>query len=92
MIKRVRNVFFVCYSDESKGFRLYNPITKKLIIRRDVIFYESSCWEWAVKSAQHLSYPENETSGSQVQENKVPGDNISTPTSLSLLSQTYTSI
>ena len=37
-IRRVRSVFFSGYSNASKGYRLYNPETKKLIIRRDVVF------------------------------------------------------
>lgn len=32
---------FVGYSDETKGYRLYNPTTKCLIISRDVIFNEN---------------------------------------------------
>ena len=31
---------FVGYSDESKAYKLYNPSTKKVIIRRDVQFIE----------------------------------------------------
>ena len=31
---------FLGYSEESKGYRLYNPTTKKVIISRDVVFEE----------------------------------------------------
>ena len=31
---------FIGYSEESNAYRLYNPISKKLIIRRDVKFEE----------------------------------------------------
>ena len=31
---------FVGYSDESKAYKLYNPLTKKVIISRDVHFIE----------------------------------------------------
>jgi len=37
---------FIGYSNESKGYRLYNPETKKMIISRDVIFDEASEWSW----------------------------------------------
>ena len=37
---------FICYSDESKGFRLLNPKTNKLVIARDVIFDELAIWQW----------------------------------------------
>jgi hypothetical protein len=32
---------FLGNSDHSKAYKLYNPITKKFIIIRDVIFYEA---------------------------------------------------
>lgn len=37
---------FVGYSEASKAYKLYNPITKKVIISRDVIFNEEASWEW----------------------------------------------
>ena len=33
---------FVGYSAESKGYRLYNPTTRKIFVSRDVIFSENS--------------------------------------------------
>jgi hypothetical protein len=37
---------FVGYGDLRMGYKLYNPITKKLIISRDVIFEEDKTWQW----------------------------------------------
>ena len=37
---------FVGYSSMSKGYRLYNLKTKKIIISRDVIFDENGVWNW----------------------------------------------
>lgn len=37
---------FVGNSDETKGYRFYEPITKKLIVSRDVVFDEKSKWNW----------------------------------------------
>ncbi|KAK8914629.1 hypothetical protein KSP39_PZI023850 [Platanthera zijinensis] len=34
------------YNEESKAYRLYNPLTDKLIIARDVIIDEESEWVW----------------------------------------------
>ena len=31
---------FVGYDEQSKAYRLFNPITKKIIVRRDVVFKE----------------------------------------------------
>ena len=33
------------YSDESKAYKLYNPITKKVIISSDVKFIEAEAWD-----------------------------------------------
>jgi len=33
-------------SEESKGYRLFDPIVKRFIISRDVIFEEDKQWDW----------------------------------------------
>ncbi|XP_074334286.1 uncharacterized protein LOC141671793 [Apium graveolens] len=38
---------FTGYDKRSKAYRLYNPLTKKLIISRDVEFDESDYWRWS---------------------------------------------
>ena len=35
---------FTGYSETSKAYRIYNPITKKLILSRDVQFLENQFW------------------------------------------------
>lgn len=42
---RTDKCIFIGYSDESKPYRLYNPITKKYIISRDVEFKEEETWD-----------------------------------------------
>lgn len=39
---------FIGYSEESKAYRLYNPITKKYIISRDVEFEEEEAWDGSI--------------------------------------------
>ena len=34
------------YGERRMGYKLYNPITKKVIMSRDVIFEEDKSWEW----------------------------------------------
>jgi len=34
------------YSTQSKGYRVYNLTTKRLITRRDVAFDENASWNW----------------------------------------------
>ncbi|KAL5816417.1 hypothetical protein ACOSQ3_024795 [Xanthoceras sorbifolium] len=36
----------VGYGDRTMGYRLYNPVTKKVIFSRDVIFEENESWNW----------------------------------------------
>lgn len=33
-------------SEESKAYRLYGPISQKIIVSRDVVFEEDSSWDW----------------------------------------------
>lgn len=33
-------------SEESKAYKLYNPVTKKVVISRDVKFIETDKWQW----------------------------------------------
>eukprot|EP01018_Ginkgo_biloba_P029277 Gb_13701 [translate_table: standard] len=37
---------FVVYSEETKGYRFYNLITKQFIVSRDVLFNEGGVWQW----------------------------------------------
>jgi hypothetical protein len=41
---RSEKCIFTRYSETSKAYRLYNPITKKLILSRDVKFLENQFW------------------------------------------------
>ncbi|KAG8490934.1 hypothetical protein CXB51_014700 [Gossypium anomalum] len=37
---------FVGYSSETKRYRFYNPLSKKLLISHDVVFDEKNSWNW----------------------------------------------
>lgn len=45
---------FVGYSCESKAYRLYNPVSCRIIISYDVVFHEESRWSW---EASHEGVP-----------------------------------
>jgi len=34
------------YSEESKGYKMVDPITKKVIVSKDVVFEEEQSWDW----------------------------------------------
>ena len=61
---RSKKCIFTGYSETSKAYRLYNPISKKLILSRDVKFLENQLWneyENQQMDSQNplLSSPEN---------------------------------
>lgn len=35
-------------SEESKAYRLYDPVTKRIVISRDVVFEEDKKWSWDI--------------------------------------------
>ena len=41
-----KKCIFIGYSDGTKGYKLYNPETRKLIMSRDVQFLENEIWTW----------------------------------------------
>ena len=43
---RGEKCIFLGYSEELKAYKLYNPLTKKLVVSRDVIFDEDKSWSW----------------------------------------------
>ena len=45
---RSQKCIFVGYSEESKAYRLYNPITKKYVISRSVVFKEEEAWDGSI--------------------------------------------
>ena len=45
---------FVGYSDESKAFKLYNPLTKKVIISKDVQFIEEEAWDGSLENTVNV--------------------------------------
>jgi hypothetical protein len=46
LIDRSTKTVFIGYEKGTKGYRLYDPVAKKLHISRDVIFEENKAWDW----------------------------------------------
>ena len=40
---------FLGVSEVSKAYKLYNPLTKKIVTSRDVVFDEENTWSWDKK-------------------------------------------
>jgi len=45
---------FLGYCEESKGYRLYKPSTKKFMISRDVQFIEEEAWDGSIEKTVNL--------------------------------------
>ncbi|KAG6388778.1 hypothetical protein SASPL_150214 [Salvia splendens] len=56
------------------GYKLYNPLTKKVIISRDVVFEEDQTWSWEdKKAASSLEIvPDHQEDASEVEEPDSP--------------------
>ncbi|GKG51123.1 retrovirus-related pol polyprotein from transposon TNT 1-94, partial [Tanacetum coccineum] len=37
------------YDKQSKGYKLYNPVTRKVVVSRDVEFEEEGSWDWNIE-------------------------------------------
>ena len=46
--KKGHKCIFVGYSEDTKAYKLYDPITRKVIISRDVQFVENESWDGIV--------------------------------------------
>ena len=42
--KKSERCIFTGYSEQHRAYKLYNPVTKKLVVSRDVKFIEDKCW------------------------------------------------
>lgn len=49
---KAEKYIFIGYSHETKGYKLFNPDTEKVIISRDVTFDEQSSWHWSKKDSE----------------------------------------
>jgi hypothetical protein len=57
---RSSQMVFVGYESGTKGYRFYDPVTKKLHISRDVIFEENRAWDWSADSQANTAVLEFE--------------------------------
>lgn len=71
--EKSQKYIFVGYSTQSKAYKLYNPVSGKVIISRNVKFNEEASWEDAKDSAQSpnslLTNEEEETAHEMPQPN-----------------------
>lgn len=51
-----KSIIFVLLgvSEESKAYRLYDPVVRKVIVSRDVVFEEDKSWSWDESYKEHI--------------------------------------
>ncbi|GKF10568.1 retrovirus-related pol polyprotein from transposon TNT 1-94, partial [Tanacetum coccineum] len=80
---------FVAYDKHSKGYKLYNLITRKVVVSRDVKFEEEESWDWSIKEHERYDFlpmtDEEETgeSSEEVQQPQSPTPTQDSPSSSS---------
>ncbi|GJU87479.1 retrovirus-related pol polyprotein from transposon TNT 1-94 [Tanacetum coccineum] len=69
---------FVGYDKQSKAYKLYNLITRKVVVSRDMEFEEEGSWDWSIEENKRYDFlpmtDEEETgeSGDEVQQPESP--------------------
>ena len=51
---RSKPMVFIGYDSNTKGYRMFDPKSKRVVVTRDVVFEEEKKWEWS-------KFPETET-------------------------------
>ena len=55
--EKSQKYIFIGYDVNSKGYKLYNPNTRKTIINLDVIFDEEEEWDWGQHNEDYKFLP-----------------------------------
>ena len=65
--KSKKHIFFG-YDQRSKGYKLYNPTTGKVIVSRDVEFDEEDNWRWSNEDKEKYDFLPFNTEDEQIEE------------------------
>lgn len=51
-----KRIIFVGCKQKSKGYKVYNPNKKKIMINRDVEFNEKRAWYWKINDDEKYNF------------------------------------
>ncbi|KAG8486018.1 hypothetical protein CXB51_019401 [Gossypium anomalum] len=54
MLSRIRHLLKHGYSSDKKGYRVYDPSTRKILVSRDIRFDEKKIWNWDGSNASQF--------------------------------------
>ncbi|KAM1357424.1 hypothetical protein ACFX2H_031230 [Malus domestica] len=91
--KSIKGVF-VGYAKCEKGYRVFDPISKRLILSRDVVFDENSAWDWERSTERYMSLPtyEFDTVNTPRSENNENDPQVSSGSSSGILEEATSDI
>nr|GFA02479.1 copia-type polyprotein [Tanacetum cinerariifolium] len=46
----------VGYDKQSKGYKLYNPVIRKVVVSRDVEFDKERSWDWSIQESERYDF------------------------------------
>jgi hypothetical protein len=49
-------MIFIGYDQKSKGYKLYNPNERNMMISRDVEFNEELAWDWKINDCKKYDF------------------------------------
>jgi hypothetical protein len=73
---RSTSMIFIGYEPRSKAYRVYDPVSKKVHVSRDVIFDESAQWDWSMQGEQGDSTEIDDTFSVEVEYTTVTPDGL----------------
>ncbi|GKA51423.1 retrovirus-related pol polyprotein from transposon TNT 1-94 [Tanacetum coccineum] len=79
---RSKSHVFVGYDKQSKGYKLYNPIIRKVVVSQDVEFDEERSWDWSIEENERYEFipmTEEEETGELGEEVQYPQSLTLTP-------------
>lgn len=44
---KTRRCVFIRYSDETKGYKVFDPLNKKMKVSQNMCFFEDTPWDWS---------------------------------------------